>query len=155
MRADKDVPNYTKEGGETIMEIADINLNEITEKPLLPADREIHLAIIKSEVKIAKTVNEKTGQKEPYINCEMAPMDPEFAGQDYKVYHGFSLSIAALRSPDPCFSVKKFYKVIGFEPVDGKIRTEDLQTLQFVGKLKYDDKRPTLPQLGAVLRGIS
>lgn len=137
------------------MEIADINLNEVTEKPLLPADREMTLAIIKAEVKIAKNVNEKTGQKEPYINCEMAPLDPEWAGQDYKIYHAFSLSMGALRSPDPTFSVKKFFLVIGHPlRTDGKFSTEELQTIQFVGKLKYDDKRPTLPQLAAVLRGV-
>jgi hypothetical protein len=136
------------------MEIGDINLDEIKEKPLLPADREMTLAIIKAEVRIGKQPNAKTGQKEPYINCEMTPLDPEWAGQDYKVYHTFGLTMGALQSPDPTFSVKKFYQVLKFVPESNKIRTEDLQTLQFVGKLKYDDKRPTLPQLAAVMRPV-
>lgn len=137
------------------MEITDIDLNEVQEKPLLPADREMVIAIIKAEVKIGQQPNKKTGQKEPYINCEMAPLDSEWAGKDYKIYHAFGLTMGSLTSPDPTFSVKKFYQVVGFQSKDGKIRTEDLQTIQFVGKVKYDDKRPTLPQLGAVLRGIS
>jgi hypothetical protein len=137
------------------MEIADINLNEVKEKPLLPSDQEMTIAIIKAEVRIAKTPNAKTGQKEPYINCEMAPMDPQWAGQDYKIYHAFGLTPGALSSPDPTFSVKKFFQVIN-HPIkpDGKFSTEEMQTLQFVGKLKYDDKRPTLPQLAAVMRGV-
>lgn len=138
------------------MEIAEINLNEVIEKPLLPADREMVIAIIKAEIRIGKTENAKTHQKEPYINCEMAPLDSEWAGQDYKIYHAFGLTDGSLRSPDPTFSVKKFFLVIG-HPIrpDGKFSTEELQTLQFVGKLKYDDKRPNLPQLAAVLRGVS
>lgn len=131
----------------------DINLSEIKEKPLLPADREMTIAIIKAEVRIGKQENKTTHQKEPYINCEMAPLDPEWAGQDYKIFHAFGLTMGSLQSPDPTFSVKKFYAVVGFNPPDGKVRTEDLQTIRFVGKLKYDDKRPTLPQLAAVLRG--
>lgn len=136
------------------MEIQDINLEDVVEKPLLPADREMTIAIVKAEVRIGKEPNKKTGQKEPYINLEMSPVDPEYAGQDYKIYHAFGLTMGSLTSPDPTFSVKKFYQVIGFVPQGGKIRTEDLQTLQFVGKVKYDDKRPTLPQLAAVLRGV-
>ena len=93
----------------------DINLNEVKEKPLLPADREMTIAIIKAEVKIAKNVNAKTGQKEPYVNCEMAPLDPEWAGQDYKIYHAFGLTTGALSSPDPTFSIKKFFIVIGHD----------------------------------------
>jgi len=132
----------------------DINLNEVKEKPLLPADREMTIAIIKAEVKIAKNVNAKTGQKEPYVNCEMAPLDPEWAGQDYKIYHAFGLTPGALSSPDPTFSIKKFFIVVGHEwRPDGKFSTEELQTIKFIGKLKYDDKRPTLAQLAAVLRG--
>lgn len=131
----------------------DINLNEVKEKPLLPADREMTIAIIKAEVKIAKNVNAKTGQKEPYVNCEMAPLDPEWAGQEYKIYHAFGLTPGALSSPDPTFSVKKFFMVVGHElRPDGKFSTEELQTIKFIGKLKYDDKRPNLPQLAAVLR---
>ena len=138
------------------MEIADVNLNEVVEKPLLPADREMTIAIIKAEVKIGQQPNKKTGQKEPYINCEMAPMDPEYVGKDYKIYHAFGLTAGALSSPDPTFSVKKFFQVINHPLApNGKFSTEELQTLQFVGKLKYEDKRPTLAQLAAVLRGVS
>jgi hypothetical protein len=138
------------------MEIADVNLNEVVEKPLLPADREMTIAIIKAEVKIGQQPNKKTGQKEPYINCEMAPMDPEWVGKDYKIYHAFGLTAGALSSPDPTFSVKKFFQVINHPlAANGKFSTEELQTLQFVGKLKYEDKRPTLAQLAAVLRGVS
>ena len=137
------------------MEVPEINLDEIEERPLLPADREMTLAIIKAEIRISKTVNEKSGKNEPYVNCEIVPMDPEFAGQDYKIYHIFSMAVGSLKSPDPTFSVKKFYKVIGFTPSTPKVRTEDLETCVFIGKLKYDDKRPTLPQLAAVLRGVN
>jgi hypothetical protein len=138
------------------MEIAEINLNEVIEKPLLPADREMVLAVIKAEVRIAKTENSKTHQKEPYIACEMTPMDPEWAGKDYKIYHNFGLTDGSLRSPDPTFSVKKFFLTVG-HPIrpDGKFSTEEIQTIQFVGKLSYDDKRPNFPQLAAVLRGAS
>ena len=45
------------------MEIPEINLNEVKEKPLLPADREMTIAIIKAEVKIGQQPNKKTGQK--------------------------------------------------------------------------------------------
>lgn len=138
------------------MEVMGINLNEVKEKPLLPADQEMTLAIIKAEVKIGQKPNPKTGNKEPYINCEIAPLDPQYAGQDYKIYQAFGLTPGALSSPDPCFSVKKFFQVIGHQTApDGKFSTEELQTCQFVGKLKYDDKRPTLPQLAAVLRGAN
>lgn len=134
---------------------AEINLNEVEEKPLLPADQEMTLNIYKCELKLPKEANKKTGLKEPYFACEIAPMDPQWAGKEYKIYHNWSTSVAGLSSPDPLFSMKKFFTVVGHKwRPDGKVSTEEFQTITFIGKLRYDDKRPTFPQLGAVLRGV-
>jgi len=131
----------------------DVNLNEVKEKPLLPADVELGFAIVTAEVKIAKNANKSTGNKEPYVNCTMTVLNPEWP--DYKVFHSFSLSIGALSSPDATFSIKKFFSVVGYVwRTDGKFSTEEVQTIRFMGKLKYEDKAPNRPVLAAVLRGI-
>lgn len=138
------------------MEI-DLDLNDVVEKPLLPADREMTFAIIKAEIKIGKQPNEKTGKQEPYFNCELAPLDPEFAGRDYKVYHIWSTTYAANEQPDATISLRKFLEIIGKwkKGTSLKPSTELLQTCQFVGKLRYDDSRPNFPRLAAVLRGAN
>src|SRR6266540_2118425 len=105
----------------------DINLNEVVEKPLLSADQEMTLQIIKAELKIAKNPNAKTGQKEPYVGCEIVPLDAAYAGMDYKIYHNFGLTAGALTSPDATFSVKKFFIVVGHAwRADGKFSTEEI-----------------------------
>jgi len=133
----------------------DVNLNEVVEKPRLPADIELPLAIIKAEVKIGQQPNKTTGQKEPYVACEIVPLQEPW-NEGYKIYHNFSLTPAALSSPDATFSIKKFFAIIGHNiRADGKFSTEEVQTLRFIGKVKYDDKAPTRPALGGVLRGVS
>jgi hypothetical protein len=137
------------------MEIANINLDEIEEKPLLPADREMTFNVIKAEYRIAKKANEKTGDRNPMIAVEIAPMDPEFAGKDYKIYHNWVLTQKALESSDPVVSMKKCFIVVGYDWHVGGFTTEAVQTLQFVGKLSYQDDRPNFPRLSHVLRGVS
>lgn len=133
------------------MEVS-VNLNEVKEKPLLHADVPLTFAITKASLDIAKQPNKKTGVKEPYIKCEMVPLNPEWS-DGYVVYQNWSLSPGALSSPDPTFSIKKFFEIIGFQwnPA-GSFNTEDLQTIRFVGKVKYKEGS-TLAQLASVLQG--
>jgi hypothetical protein len=134
----------------------DINLNDVVERPLLPVDKELTFAFRKCEMAIAKNANPKTGQREPYIACELMVLDQEWAGFDppYVVFHNFSLSPGALSSPDATFSIKKFFEVIGHKIApNGKFSTEEVATLRFVGKLSSDKDRPNRRNLTAVLRG--
>lgn len=133
----------------------DVNLNEVVEKPRLPADMELAMTIIKAEVKIGQQPNKTTGNKEPYVGCEIVPLQAPW-NDGYKIYHNFGLTPAALSSPDASFSIKKFFAVVGHNTrPDGKFSTEELQTINFIGKVKYEDKAPTRPVLAAVLRGVS
>lgn len=135
------------------MPMVDINLEEVKEKPLLPAGQRIRFAIIKCDLQIAKNENKQTGQKEPYFACKMRVLNPEWQESGgYEVYHNWSTSPGALSSPDATFSVKKFFIVIGHQ-FGSKLSSEEFETIQFDGEIKYDDKFPNRPQLAKVLNG--
>lgn len=130
------------------MTMLDINLNEVKEKPRMPANQPFTFMVRSATVEMAKQANKKTGRVEPYIKCELVPMEADW--QDYVVYHNWSLSPGALESPEPTFSIRKFFLVIDMPwGEDGRFSTEDLQTVKFVGTLKYKegDSRPNLDKI--------
>lgn len=115
-----------------------INLEEVVEKPRLPAGQPFTFQILKAELGLAKNPNKNTGKQEAKIGCELLPMDPGW--EDRKVYHTWSLAPGALSSDDPVMSVKKFFQVIGFKwNPDGSFNTEDMQVMKFVGECKYEE----------------
>ena len=130
------------------MTMLDIDLNEVKEKPRLPADKYFTFAIKSASVEMAKQPNKNTGKIEPYIKCELTPLEQDWP--DYKVYHNWSLSPGALESPEPAFSIRKFFLVTEHPwGTDGKFSTEDLLAIRFVGTVKYKegDSRPQLDKV--------
>lgn len=120
------------------MPLMDVNLNEVVEKPRLPAGQPFTFQIVEAKPGMSKQPNKKTGRIEPYINCTLVPLEPEWA--DRKVWQIWSLSPGALESDDPCFSIKKFFQVVGFEwGPNGQFSTEDLLNVQFVGSVGYKE----------------
>ena len=89
-----------------------INLNEVVEKPRLPAAQQFTFSFRKAEQAMGKKPNKQTQKIEPYLACEAYPIDPGW--EDRCVYQNFSMAPGALASPDPTFSVKKFFQVVGF-----------------------------------------
>lgn len=130
------------------MPTLDINLDEVKEKPRMPADKYFTFMIQQATVEMAKQPNKNTGKIEPYIKAILVPLESEW--NDYKVYHNWSLSPGALESPEPAFSIRKFFLVVGHEwGTDGKFSTEDLATIRFIGTIKYKegDSRPNLDKV--------
>ena len=120
------------------MPVLDINLNEVVEKPRLPAGQPFTFAIIQATPEIAKTENKKTGRREPLINAKLRVRDNGWEDREFN--HRWSLSPGALEIDDATFSIKKFFSVVGFQwSPDGKFSTEDLQTISFVGTIKYKE----------------
>lgn len=128
-----------------------VNLNEVVEKPRLPTGQPFTFQFVSVEPKIAQQPNKKTGVREPYLNCKLSPVEPEW--NDREVYHSWSLSPGALSSDDPRFSIKKFFSVVGFQwNSDGSFSTEDLLTIRFVGTIDYNEKK--FPILDSIVRGV-
>jgi len=122
------------------MTMLGVNLDEVVEKPRLPEGQPFTFQFVSVEPKIAQNPNKKTGVREPYLNCKLSPLEPDW--NDREIYHSFSLSPGALSSDDPLFSIKKFFLIVGFKwNPDGSFSTEDLLTLRFVGTVKYDEKK--------------
>jgi len=120
------------------MPTLNINLNEVIEKPKLPAAQPFTFAIQLAVPDIAKNPNKKTGVKEPLIKATLQVLDTGW--EDRKFDHRWSLSQAALSSDDPVFSIKKFFTVVGQAwNSDGSFSTEDLQTIKFQGTVKYKE----------------
>ena len=131
------------------MPLVDINLNDVKEKPRLPAGQDLELAIVKATPAIAKNANKHSGVREPYIACEVRPVHPDWA--DRIIYWNPSLAQGALESDDPVFSIKKFFLVVGHQTPTGNFSTEDLQTIRFIGQIKYKEGE-NRPNLAKVLR---
>ena len=130
------------------MPLVDINLNEVKEKPRLPAGQDLEFAIVVANPGIAKQANKRTGNREPLISYELHPVDPEWS--DRKVYGFWSLSPGALESDDPVWSIKKFFIVVGHGiGPQGNFATEDLMTIRFIGQVGYKegDNRPKLNKI--------
>jgi len=128
----------------------DVNLDEVVEKPRLPAGQPFTFQIVEAKPGIGKEPNKKTGKREPYVNCTLSPLEPEW--NDRKVYKVWSLSPGALESDDPTISIKKFFSVIGFQwSPNGQFSTEDMQTIKFVGEINYKEG-DNRAQLKSVLR---
>jgi len=129
----------------------DINLNEVVEKPKLPAGQPFTFAIVQATPEIAKNPNKKTGVREPLIRATLRVLDAGW--EDRSFDHRWSMSPGALSSDDPTFSIKKFFTVVGFQwSPDGKFSTEDIQTLKFVGTVKYKEGSG-YPNLATIQRG--
>lgn len=130
------------------MPTLDINLDEVKEKPRMPADKYFTFQITQATVEMAKQPNKNTGKIEPYVKCTLQPLEPEW--NDYKVYHNWSLAPGALESPEANFSIRKFFLVTehNWGP-DGRFSTEDLQTIRFIGTVRYKegDSRPNLDKV--------
>lgn len=134
------------------MPTVDINLNEVVEKPRLPAGQALPLGIMQATLEMSKTVNKNTGKIEPLVKAILYCTDPEWA--DRKIYQNWSMAPGALSSDDPTFSIKKFFAIVGFKyNSDGTFSTEDLSTIQFVGTIKYQADS-NFPNLATVLRGV-
>lgn len=126
----------------------DINLNDVVEKPRLPAGQQFTFRFKSAVPAMGKKPNKRTGKIEPYIACELLPADPGW--EDRLVYHNFSLAPGALESPDATFSIKKFFAVVGHPlNANGGFTTEELLTIVFIGTVKYkeDDNRPNLDKI--------
>lgn len=129
----------------------DVNLDEVVEKPRLPAGQPFTFAVIEAKPGIAKEPNKKTGKREPYVSLTLTPLEPDW--QDRKVYKVFSLSPGALEMDDPTISIKKFFSTVGFQwSPNGQFSTEDLVTIKFVGEVSYKEG-DNRAQLKSVLRG--
>ena len=132
------------------MPTLDINLNEVVEKPKLPAAQPFTFAIVQAFTDIAKNPNKNTGVREPLIKATLKVLDDGWTERGFD--HRWSLSQGALTSDDPVFSIKKFFTVVGFQwNHDGRFSTEDLQTLKFVGTIKYKEGS-AYPNLATILR---
>lgn len=133
------------------MPVFDINLDEVVEKPRLPAAQPFTFAIVTATPEIAKTPNKHSGVREAQVKATLMILEPGWEHIKFSKY--WSMSQTALSSDDPCFSIKKFFQIVGFQwSPDGKFSTEDLQTLKFVGSVKYKEGS-NYPDLASVLRG--
>ena len=129
-----------------------INLNEVVEKPKLPAGRPFTWHFQKAELGLSKKPNKHTGKQEGIINCVIQPLEPDWA--DREVYVNFSLAPGALSADDATISIKKFFQVVGFAwGPNGEFTTEDLYSIKFVGDLKYEEGN-NFPRLAHVLQGV-
>ena len=133
------------------MPLVVINLDEVVEKPRLPAGQPFTFSFLSCELGIAKTENKNTHQKEPLIKGVLSILDPGW--EHVKVYATWSLSPGALSSDDPTFSIKKFFLAVGrkWNP-DGTFSTEDMQTFRFIGTVKYEEGN-NFPRLAAIMSG--
>lgn len=132
------------------MPTLDINLNDVVEKPKLPAAQPFTFAISVATPEIAKNPNKHTGVREPLIKATLRVLDAGW--EDKQFDHRWSMSPGALSSDDPVFSIKKFFTVVGFQwSPDGRFSTEDLQTLKFVGTIKYKEGSG-YPNLASIVR---
>jgi hypothetical protein len=114
----------------------------------MPADKYFTFMIRQATVEMAKQPNKNTGRIEPYIKAELVPLEPDW--NDYVVYHNWSLAPGALASPEPNFSIRKFFLVVDHPwGSDGRFSTEDLQSIRFIGTVKYKegDSRPNLDKV--------
>lgn len=127
------------------MTMLGVNLNEVVEKPRLPAGKPFTWQFISVETKIAQQPNKKTGNKEPYLWCKISPIEPEW--NDRELYHSWSLAPGALSADDALISIKKFFASVGFQwNNDGTFSTEDMLTIRFLAPVRYppDKKFPDL-----------
>ena len=132
------------------MPTLDINLNEVVEKPKLPAATPLTFAITQAFQEIAKNPNKKTGVREPLIRATLRVLDDGWEDRSFDVR--WSMSPGALSSDDPTFSIKKFFTVVGFQwSNDGRFSTEDLATIKFVGTIKYKEGSG-YPNLASIIR---
>ena len=133
------------------MPTLEVNLNEVVEKPRLPAGQPFTFAIQLAELGIAKNANPKTGNREAQVIATLVILEQSWEHVKFKKY--WSMSPGALSSDDPTFSIKKFFTIVGhtWNP-DGSFSTEDLQTLKFTGTVKYKEGS-NYPELATVLRG--
>lgn len=132
------------------MPVVSINLNEVKERPRLPAAQDFEFSIISAVQAIAKNPNKHSGVREPYIACQLRPVNPDWS--DRVIFWNPSLAVSAMESDDPVFSIKKFFIVVGFQwGSNGNFSTEDLQTIRFIGQVKYKEG-DARPQLASVLR---
>ena len=128
----------------------DINLGEVQYKPPLEPGQ-YTFAVVKAAPEQAKNPNQKTGQREWYIKCELRPLE----APDYVVYHNWSLSPAALQIEDPAVSLKKLYETMDW-PVGSKINTDDLLQFRFIGLTKLEPFNGRLnPKLEKVLGKVA
>ena|SRR3990167_3918730 len=129
------------------MPMVDVNLDEVKERPRLPAGQNFTFMIVKANPAIAKNANKHSGVREPYIACEVRPVDSEWA--DKVIYWNPSLARSALESDDPTFSLKKFFLVVGHAWTPQGFATEDLMTIRFIGQVKYKEgeSRPSLSRV--------
>jgi hypothetical protein len=133
------------------MPTLEVNLNEVVEKPRLPAGQPFTFAIQLAEAGIAKNANTKTGVREAQVIATLVVLDQGWEHVKFKKY--WSMSPGALSSDDPTFSIKKFFSIVGYAwNPDGSFATEDLQTIRFVGTVKYKEGS-NYPDLASVLRG--
>lgn len=133
------------------MSTFEVNLNEVIEKPRLPAGQPFTFNIQLAEAGISKNPNAKTGNREAQIIATLVVSDNGWEHVKFKKY--WSMAPTALSSDDPTFSIKKFFSVVGYQwNPDGSFSTEDLQTIRFVGTVKYKEGS-NYPDLATVLRG--
>lgn len=132
------------------MPLIDVDLNAVKEKPLMPAGQMFTFQIISALPEQAKNPNKKSGKHEWQVATGFKPLDVGW--EDRELKHWWSLSEGALSSPDPTFSIKKFFEIVGFPwSSDGKFNTDDMQIIRFIGTLKYGKDRPTLPVLATIV----
>ena len=132
------------------MPIVDINMNEVVEKPKLPAGQPLTFAITQAFQEIAKNPNKNTGIREPLIRATLRVLDNGWEDRSFDCR--WSMMPGALSSDDPTYSIKKFFTVVGFQwNPDGSFSTEDLQTLKFVGTIKYKEGS-SYPNLATIIR---
>ena len=133
------------------MPLVSVNLDEVVEKPRLPAGQPFTFSVLSCELGIAKNENKNTHQREPLIKAVLTPMETGF--DHVKVYQTWSLSPGALSSDDPTFSIKKFFLSIGRKwNSDGTFSTEDIATFRFIGTVKYEEGN-NFPRLSSILSG--
>lgn len=131
--------------------IADINLNEVKEKPPLAQPGPYTFAFKSASLEQAKEPNKRTGQREWMVRAELVPME----APTYIVFHNWSLSPGALESTKPTFSVKKFFETVGFRwSEDGRFDTNDMLTIRFVGTVRHEEwQGATQVRLDQVIKG--
>ena len=131
------------------MPTLEVNLNEVVEKPRLPAGQPLTFAIQQAEAGIAKNANQKTGIREAQVIATLVVLEQGWDHIKFKKY--WSMSQGALSSDDPTFSIKKFFTIVGhtWNP-DGSFSTEDVQTIKFAGTVKYKEGS-NYPELATVL----
>ena len=129
-----------------------INLNEVVEKPKLPAGQPFTFGFVDAELGLAKKPNKNTGKQEPLIKCKRRPQEADWNERD--VYHTWSLAPGALSSDDPLMSIKKYFAVVGYKwNDDGTFSTEALQLTKFIAECKYEEGN-NFPRLSKIIAGV-